>query len=85
MSLSDNTPEIPVSIDEVASAVAKPELDDSHKNKLKMAFATLGVVYGDIGTSPLYAMREALHPIKVFSPKLLILEYYLIQLVTILI
>ena len=63
MSLSDNTPEIPVSIDEAASAVAKPELDDSHKNKLKMAFATLGVVYGDIGTSPLYAMREALHPV----------------------
>ncbi len=28
-----------------------------------MAFATLGVVYGDIGTSPLYAMREALHPV----------------------
>jgi KUP system potassium uptake protein len=33
------------------------------KNMLKMAFATLGVVYGDIGTSPLYAMREALHPV----------------------
>ncbi len=29
----------------------------------KMAFATLGVVFGDIGTSPLYAMREALHPV----------------------
>ena len=29
----------------------------------KMAFAALGVVYGDIGTSPLYAMREALHPV----------------------
>ncbi len=28
-----------------------------------MAFATLGVVFGDIGTSPLYAMREALHPV----------------------
>ncbi len=30
---------------------------------VKMAFATLGVVFGDIGTSPLYAMREALHPV----------------------
>jgi KUP system potassium uptake protein len=30
---------------------------------MKLAFATLGVVYGDIGTSPLYAMREALHPV----------------------
>jgi len=28
---------------------------------LKLAFASLGVVFGDIGTSPLYAMREALH------------------------
>jgi KUP system potassium uptake protein len=29
--------------------------------RLKLAFASLGVVFGDIGTSPLYAMREALH------------------------
>ena len=36
---------------------------DEKKNTIKMAFATLGVVYGDIGTSPLYAMREALHPV----------------------
>ena len=27
-----------------------------------LAFAALGVVYGDIGTSPLYAMREAFRP-----------------------
>ncbi|MGQ0485506.1 MAG: potassium transporter Kup [Hyphomicrobiales bacterium] len=27
---------------------------------LKLAFASIGVVFGDIGTSPLYAMREAL-------------------------
>jgi KUP system potassium uptake protein len=33
-------------------------------SNLKMAFATLGVVFGDIGTSPLYAMREALHPVE---------------------
>ncbi len=36
---------------------------DDKKNTMKIAFATLGVVYGDIGTSPLYAMREALHPV----------------------
>jgi KUP system potassium uptake protein len=36
---------------------------NDRKNTLKLAFATLGVVYGDIGTSPLYAMREALHPV----------------------
>src|SRR4051812_27076295 len=31
------------------------------KVNYKLAFASLGVVFGDIGTSPLYAMREALH------------------------
>jgi KUP system potassium uptake protein len=29
--------------------------------QLKLALAALGVVYGDIGTSPLYAMRECFH------------------------
>ena len=37
----------------VASIISKPNL--------KLAFASIGVVFGDIGTSPLYAMREALH------------------------
>ena len=27
----------------------------------KLALGSVGVVYGDIGTSPLYALREALH------------------------
>jgi KUP system potassium uptake protein len=39
---------------------------DSHgpsRSSLKLAFASIGVVFGDIGTSPLYAMREALHPV----------------------
>jgi KUP system potassium uptake protein len=31
------------------------------KPSLKLAFASIGVVFGDIGTSPLYAMRSALH------------------------
>jgi KUP system potassium uptake protein len=45
---------------------AKYDNDEAVKptsSQLKMAFATLGIVYGDIGTSPLYAMREALHPV----------------------
>ena len=37
--------------------------EQTRQTRLKLAFATLGVVYGDIGTSPLYAMREALHPV----------------------
>jgi KUP system potassium uptake protein len=36
---------------------------ESNKTRVGLAFAALGVVYGDIGTSPLYAMREALHPV----------------------
>ncbi len=56
-------PETPV------SATPLPEVADNHdgghgrQGKVKLAFAALGVVYGDIGTSPLYAMREALHPV----------------------
>jgi KUP system potassium uptake protein len=42
------------------------QTDEAHrpsKSSLKLAFASIGVVFGDIGTSPLYAMREALHPV----------------------
>ena len=31
--------------------------------KLKLAFASIGVVFGDVGTSPIYTMREALRPV----------------------
>ncbi|TIU26922.1 MAG: potassium transporter Kup, partial [Mesorhizobium sp.] len=33
---------------------------EQHSTKMLMLGA-LGVVYGDIGTSPIYALREALH------------------------
>lgn len=33
------------------------------KSRVALAFATIGVVFGDIGTSPLYAMRQALTPV----------------------
>ncbi len=35
---------------------------------LPLAFATLGVVYGDIGTSPLYAIKECFNPEFGLSP-----------------
>ncbi|NLS06286.1 potassium transporter Kup [Rhizobium sp. P32RR-XVIII] len=39
-----------------------PELDHETRSGLpSLVLAALGVVYGDIGTSPLYAFREALH------------------------
>ena len=54
------------------SDAAKPEADaatpppqdqpNSHpKNLGKLVVGCIGVVYGDIGTSPLYALRESLH------------------------
>lgn len=45
-----------------ASAIPAAEAGhDRRKALLPLAFGALGVVYGDIGTSPIYAMREALH------------------------
>lgn len=40
------------------------ELPDTHKPRqgtFALSLAAIGVVYGDIGTSPLYAFREAMH------------------------
>lgn len=41
----------------VAQAAGAPAAQNS---TFKLAFASLGIVFGDIGTSPLYALREAL-------------------------
>ena len=46
-----------------AVASEHPGSPGSSKQNLKLAFASIGVVFGDIGTSPLYSMREALHPV----------------------
>ena len=35
----------------------------STRKLLALALGSVGVVYGDIGTSPLYAFREALRPV----------------------
>ncbi|MBW8789685.1 MAG: potassium transporter Kup [Rhizobium leguminosarum] len=41
---------------------ADPEVEHQNRRGLpSLVLAALGVVYGDIGTSPLYAFREALH------------------------
>ena len=45
-------------------SLEKPEADHRHVQGLFPAMlGSVGVVYGDIGTSPLYAFREALKPI----------------------
>ena len=33
----------------------------STKDVLRLALAAVGIVYGDIGTSPLYTLRECLN------------------------
>ena len=38
-----------------------PHDDELNKGLLVLVLGAIGVVYGDIGTSPLYAFREALH------------------------
>lgn len=38
------------------------EQHESHGSLLGLAFGALGVVYGDIGTSPLYAIKECFNP-----------------------
>ncbi len=47
----------------MTSVPADQQSEGDSRTRLKLAFASVGVVFGDIGTSPLYAMREALHPI----------------------
>ncbi|MFT4011884.1 MAG: potassium transporter Kup [Paracoccus sp. (in: a-proteobacteria)] len=38
-----------------------PEMQARRGNPWSLSLAAIGVVYGDIGTSPLYAFREAMH------------------------
>ncbi len=42
-------------------AAAHSGSDHSNRYLLKLSLGALGVVFGDIGTSPLYALREAFH------------------------
>ncbi len=52
--------EEPTIDDESESAAAEPSLHDGHHNKKPLGLLTigaLGVVFGDIGTSPLYALQ----------------------------
>lgn len=63
--------------DPAVGATEAPE--ESHRSPhkesfLALALGSMGVVFGDIGTSPLYAMREALHHTRAtVSPELAVL------------
>jgi KUP system potassium uptake protein len=45
----------------LTSAHGHPPKDPHGKDLFKLALGALGVVYGDIGTSPLYAIKESFH------------------------
>jgi len=59
----------------VAPSVAEePHGGAGHEGFWALALGSMGVVFGDIGTSPLYAMREALHHTRAtVSPELAVL------------
>ncbi len=44
-------------------AVNERSASDRGRDLFKLSLGSIGVVYGDIGTSPLYAFREALRPV----------------------
>jgi KUP system potassium uptake protein len=45
----------------VSEAIAEPPDRTSARYRALLALTALGVVYGDLGTSPLYALRECFH------------------------
>ncbi len=57
---SDAVPAIAASVIAPPDAAASPAPHKHATNVVGLAVASIGVVYGDIGTSPLYALRESL-------------------------
>jgi KUP system potassium uptake protein len=55
-------PSRPVSSIPVSARAEAPHEEPKGRYFLTLCLGALGVVYGDIGTSPLYAMRECFHP-----------------------
>ena len=54
-----------------ASAIARPDSHTPHGSIARLAVGAIGVVYGDIGTSPLYALKESFagsHTLAVTTP-----------------
>ena len=53
----------------MSEAQTHPQADDRPKPKLwALSLGALGVVYGDIGTSPLYAVRECFDSVHGVAP-----------------
>ena len=48
-----------MSVSEGATPAADSEAGEAHHGLAGLTLGAIGVVYGDIGTSPIYALREA--------------------------
>jgi KUP system potassium uptake protein len=59
--MTANNPSPPASADEKSHDVQSTSGHQASGPFLGLAVGSVGVVYGDIGTSPLYAVRESLH------------------------
>lgn len=59
----------PLTVPKVPITAAPPEIGaatsghSGHRNLARLTIAALGVVYGDIGTSPLYTLKECFNPV----------------------
>ena len=62
MTAVSTRPSRPTSSVPVGARTEIPAEEPSARYFLTLCLGALGVVYGDIGTSPLYAMRECFHP-----------------------
>ena len=60
MALAANDGRVLANVQATAGDTAKED-HSADKNLPLLMLGALGVVYGDIGTSPIYALREALH------------------------
>ena len=61
---ASNTGTNPAATTEYVAAPVRPHIEahPTGKRLLVLSFTALGVVYGDIGTSPLYAIKECFKP-----------------------
>ena len=62
----DVTP--PATSPKAAQAGEKPDADERQRPVIALSIAALGVVYGDIGTSPLYALKQCFSGVHGIAP-----------------
>src|SRR6266446_1038133 len=59
---------MPAVADSAGLSAVLPASQDRRRRLVVLCLASLGIVYGDIGTSPLYAMRECFYGQHAIAP-----------------